>query len=150
MECSLLGQLVRSGLLWGTIFSIYYDFKSVARDDLSTNALASDRKVSPKLLIDLDLYSRIINRFIELSNTVHTINNLVLYEYTCRLMNRRLALHAWARSSLPTAPTQLVIIMTTHTPLGLVRPACAPTAIDRCRALPPTTPLALLVTVFPA
>ena len=65
-------------------------------------------------------------------------------------MNRRLALHAWARSSLPTAPTQLVIIMTTHTPLGLVRPASAPTAIDCCRALPPTTPLALLVTVFPA
>jgi len=65
-------------------------------------------------------------------------------------MNRRLALHAWARSSLPTAPTQLVIIMTTHTPLGLVRPACAPAAIDCCRALPPTTPLALLVTVFPA
>ena len=111
-----------------------------------TNALASGRNVSPKLLIDLDLYSRIINRFIELSNTVHTINLLIVTVH----MHRRLALHAWARSSLPTAPTQLVIIMTTHTPLGLVRPACAPAAIDRCRALPPTTPLALLVTVFPA
>ena len=32
----------------------------------------------PKLLIDLDLYSRIINRFIELSNTVHTINLLIV------------------------------------------------------------------------
>ena len=88
--------------------------------------------------------------FFKMFLTSYILCCTVQYEYTCRLMNRRLALHAWARSSLPTAPTQLLIIMTTHTPLGLVRPACAPTAIDRCRALPPTTPLALLVTVFPA
>ena len=39
----------------------------------------------PKLLIDLDLYSRIINRFIELSNTVHTINLLIVTRVTVHM-----------------------------------------------------------------
>ena len=66
-------------------------------------------------------------------------------KYTCRIANRRLAL---ARSSLTTAPTQLVITMTANALLDLVQPVCAPTGTDHGRATPQSTPLALLVIVF--
>ena len=65
--------------------------------------------------------------------------------YTCRITNRRLAL---ARSSLTTAPTQLVIYNDRQRVLDLVQPVCAPTGTDHGRATPQSTPLALLVIVF--
>ena len=67
--------------------------------------------------------------------------------YTCRITNRRLAL---ARSSLTTAPTQLVIIMTAKTFLDLVQPVCAPTSTDCSSAPPHSIPLTHHITAVAA
>ena len=51
---------------------------------------------------------------------------------------------------MPTAPTQLVIIMTAKTFLDLVQPVCAPTSTDCSSAPPHNTPLALHITAVAA